>query len=91
MEMDICLRRMTMENKPIWKEYEISQLFYIEKGKGNNQKDLLVGINPYVSATNNNNGIVFIVTMLSVIKVIVLQYLILGKHFTKAQILVALI
>lgn len=48
-----------MENKPIWKEYEISQLFYIEKGKGNNQKDLLVGINPYVSATNNNNGIVF--------------------------------
>ena len=48
-----------MENKPVWKEYEISQLFYIEKGKGNNQKNLLVGITPYVSATNNNNGIVF--------------------------------
>lgn len=42
-----------------WKEYELSELFFIEKGRGINQKDLKEGKTPYVSAANNNNGIVF--------------------------------
>lgn len=46
-------------NNVNWKEYELSKLFYVEKGRGSNQKDLKKGKTPYVSATNSNNGIVF--------------------------------
>lgn len=47
-----------MEDTIQWKEFRIIDLFFVEKGRGKNQKDLKQGNTPYVSATNLNNGIV---------------------------------
>lgn len=47
-----------MDDTIQWKEFKIIDLFFVEKGKGKNQKDLKKGNTPYVSATNLNNGIV---------------------------------
>lgn len=45
-------------NEKVWKEFEIKELFNIENGNGETQKNTRPGDIPYVSATNNNNGIV---------------------------------
>lgn len=49
---------MRKANEKKWKAFEIKELFNIENGSGETQKNTKSGKIPYVSATNNNNGIV---------------------------------
>ncbi len=49
---------MVKMNDLKWKEFEIRELFDIDNGNGSTQKDTKPGMTPYVSATNNNNGII---------------------------------
>lgn len=49
---------MRKSDEKKWKAFEIKQLFSIENGNGETQKNTRPGMIPYVSATNENNGIV---------------------------------
>lgn len=44
-------------NFPVWNEYELGQLFEIEKGKRLTKADMIEGDDNYLGAINNNNGV----------------------------------
>lgn len=59
---DICLKNMVIKMNEMlkgveWQEFEVSSLFTVESGKDITNKDKIIGDTPYVSSSDNFNGI----------------------------------